>query len=131
MDGAFGGRILGGKKFYDEDIAEFGISLSNGYKLFRWKNEDNGEVLSSENVYSHEMLANLNLTALVKRREYQAELVTSPSVGGNAMWGDNFISEKFTKEDLSYGDEIEISATAVEWISLRKMGSHWSNLIIA
>ena len=114
VDGAFGGRILGGKKFYDEDIAEFGISLSNGYKLFRWKNEDNGEVLSSENVYSHEMLANLNLTALVKRREYQAELVTSPSVGGNAMWGDNFISEKFTKEDLSYGDEIEISATAVD-----------------
>ena len=131
VDGAFGGRILGGKKFDDEDIAEFGISLSNGYKLFRWKNEDNGEFLSSENVYSHEMLANLNLTALVKRREYQAELVTSPSVGGNAMWGDNFISEKFTKEDLSYGDEIEISATAVEWISLRKMGSHWSNLIIA
>jgi hypothetical protein len=114
VDGAFGGRILGGKKFYDGDIAEFGISLSNGYKLFRWKNEDNGEVLSSENIYSHEMLANLNLTALVKRREYQAELVTSPSVGGNAMWGDNFISEKFTKEDLSYGDEIEISATAVD-----------------
>ncbi|MDC3282907.1 hypothetical protein OAU80_02415, partial [Opitutales bacterium] len=112
VDGAFGGRILGGKTFYDEDIAEFGISLSNGYKLFRWKNEDNGEILSSESIYSHEMFANLNLTALVKRREYQAELVTSPAIGGNAMWGDNFISEKFDKDDLSYGEEIEISATA-------------------
>ena len=115
QDGIFGGRILGRETAEDEEVVEFHISLANGYKLDHWRNEANQDiVLSTETIYTHEMLADLNLTAVVTERKYEVDLKISPSVGGNAQLNDFPVSESLLRDDFSYGDDINISAYAEE-----------------
>lgn len=113
-DGVYGGRILGigDDPFYDEDTAEFAISLANGYKLKHWRNEVTGEILSAERVYKHKMLSDLNLTAVVTERKYEVDLKISPGIGGEALLNDSFISESYYRDNFSYGKQINLSASA-------------------
>ena len=107
-----GGRILGGKSFYDEDIAEFAISLSNGYKLKHWLDADTNSTLSTEKIYKHTMLSDLNLTAIVTQRKYEVDLKISPSIGGYAQLNDYVVSENLTRNDFVYGSQVSVTATA-------------------
>jgi len=128
QNGVFGGRILGGKSFYDEDVAEFSMSLSNGYKFKNWKNADTNVTLSSEKVYKHEMLSDLNLTAIVTQRKYEIDLKISPSVGGYVLLNDYNVSGNFLRDDYSYGSEINLSATANEGYRFVQWGSMGTSL---
>lgn len=115
VEEAYGGRILGGENFYDEDIAEFAISLANGYKLKYWRDEAEPTTqLSTEKVYKHTMLSDLNLTAVVTERKYEVDLKISPSNGGSALVNNYYVSESFNQDDFAYGSEITLSANPNE-----------------
>lgn len=123
IPGVFGGRILGGQTFEDEDIAEFVISLSNGYKLDHWRDEDHPEVeLSSEKLYKHKMLSDLNLTAVVTERKYEIDVEISPSIGGFAQINEDIASDYKQFDGFAYGSEINASAYAEDGYRFVKWG---------
>jgi hypothetical protein len=60
QNGIFGGRILGGKEFYDGDDAEFTVSLANGFRLKHWQIEkEEPEIKSTEKITSTACLKTL------------------------------------------------------------------------
>jgi hypothetical protein len=129
QDGIYGGRILGGKEFYDEDIAEFSVSLANGFKLKHWQIEkEEPEIKSTEKIYKHLMLEDLNLTAVVEKRKYEIDVSVTPVGGGSATLNDYFTSVRLTQNDFSYGEDVNITATPVEGFRFVKWGVTGTNL---
>ena len=105
-----GARIRGGTTFEDEEIAEFNISLNDGYKLLHWQIEkENPEIKSTDSVYRHQMLGDLNLTAVVTDRKYNVGVELSPASGGVVTLND--IDNNLSQSGFSYGENIRITAT--------------------
>ena len=108
--GAFGGRVIGGTTFEDEDIAEFSYSLSNGYRFKYWQIENGGASFkSTDKIYEHQMLGDLNLTAVVSQRKYEVGVELSPASGGKVTLND--LDDNLSQSGFSYGENIRISAT--------------------
>jgi len=129
QDGIYGGRILGGKEFYDGDTAEFAVSLANGFKLKHWQIEkDVPEIKSTEKNYRHLMLEDLNLTAVVEKRKYEIDVSITPVGGGFATLNDYFTSERLIQNDFSYGEDVNITATPEEGFRFVKWSVTGTNL---
>ena len=129
LEGIYGGRILGGKKFYDEDIAEFAISVSDGFKFKHWQIEKGEPVIkSTDKIYRHFMLDDLNLTAVVAERKYEVDVSLTPASGGFATLNDYFISDRLTKNQFSYGEDVNITATPEQGFRFVKWSVTGTNL---
>ena len=140
QSGVFGGRVFvksvrdpqgrlrpvpEDNRLEDEDVAEFTVSLANGFRLKHWQIEDgNPDFKPTETIYKHEMLSDLNLSAVVTNRKYKVELNVIPKAGGTASLNDEIISDHFSNSSYSYADNIELKAFPkpgfrfVEWATL-------------
>jgi len=111
----FGGKVIGGTTFEDEDIAEFSYSLSNGYRFNHWQIE-NGDAgfKPTDKIYKHLMLGDLNLTAVVSLRKYEVDVKVTPVGSGVATLNDYLVSNQLTKVDFLYGEHIGLTALPEE-----------------
>ena len=129
QEDAFGGRIIGGKSFADEDIAEFIVSLSNGYQLKHWQIEnETPEIKSTDQIYQHQMDGDLNLTAVVTQRKYEVDVSVTPTGGGYATLNDYVVSNQFSQNEFSYGADINLTASPYEGFRFVKWSATGTNL---
>lgn len=119
VHGVYAGKILGNEEFKDEDIAEFEISLIDGYQFKYWSIDGINDVESTEQVLRHQMQSDLNLTAIITSINYEVIMNIYPNNGGHASLNitEDNMSENGVIDNLSYGQNIDINASPAEGYS--------------
>jgi hypothetical protein len=123
-----GGRILGGTRFKDEDIAEFSISLNRGFKLLHWQIENADPNLKPTDLtFKHLMLEDINISAIVTDRKYEIDLSITPLASGTATLNEYIISHNLAQGGFSYNQDISLTASPNEEYRFVKWSSTGTN----
>ena len=130
VHGVYAGKILGAEEFKDEEFAEFELLINDGYLFKYWSIDGVNEIESTEQVFRHQMLSDINLTAVVTSTAYEVKINIYPANGGYASLNvlDDNVTENFVISNLSYGQNIDINASAAEGYSFIEWSVVGTNL---